>query len=49
MSFDFRAMGKHSGMSLAALPVGPVSPVSGVRIAWVRDPDRQVLSLFQPL
>ena len=87
-------MGKHTGVSLAALPVGPVIPVSdldrslefyegalglsgeaipagyllhcggdtviyllagtgyagdGVRIAWVRDPDRQVLSIFQPL
>ena len=26
-----------------------IAELDGVRIAWVRDPDRQVLSIFQPL
>ena len=44
------------GLDLVRFDDGPqrtdergIAELDGVRIAWVRDPDRQVLSIFQPL
>jgi catechol 2,3-dioxygenase-like lactoylglutathione lyase family enzyme len=44
------------GVELVRFDDGPqrtdergIAELDGVRIAWVRDPDRQVLSIFQPL